>query len=96
MRPILLVCGIMAAVCYVAADIAGAILYAGYHFTDQAVSGLFAIGAPTNRIVVPLFTLSNLLLAAFAPGERVGQYAYALWQSALAIVLLRERRNRHG
>ena len=58
----------MAALCYVATDIAGAILYSGYSFTDQAVSELFAIGAPTSRIVVPLFTLSSFLLVAFALG----------------------------
>jgi len=68
MRPVLLMCGITAALCYVATDIAGAILYSGYSFTDQAVSELFAIGAPTSRIVVPLFTLSSFLLAAFALG----------------------------
>jgi len=68
MRAVLLTCGIMAALCYVATDIAGAVLYSGYSFTDQAVSELFAIGAPTSRIVVPLFTLSSLLLMAFALG----------------------------
>ena len=68
MRPALLMCGIMAALCYVATDIAGAFLYSGYSFADQAVSELFAIGAPTSRIVVPLFTLSSLLLLAFALG----------------------------
>lgn len=68
MRPVLLVCGILSALCYVATDIAGAILYSGYSITDQAVSELFAIGAPTSRIVVPLFTLSSFLLVAFALG----------------------------
>ena len=67
-RRALLTCGIVAAVCYVATDIGGAVLYPGYRFTDQAVSELFAIGAPTSRIVVPLFTLSSLLLSAFALG----------------------------
>lgn len=61
-------CGIMAALCYVATDVTGAILYSGYSFVDQAVSELFAIGAPTSRIVVPLFTLSSVLLVAFAFG----------------------------
>jgi Protein of unknown function (DUF998) len=68
MRQILLMCGVMSALCYVATDIAGAILYSGYAYTDQAVSELFAIGAPTSRIVVPLFTLSSSLLVAFAVG----------------------------
>ena len=68
MRPALLVCGVLAALCYVATDVAGGLLYPGYSFTDQAVSELFAIGAPTSRLVVPLFTLSSLLLLAFALG----------------------------
>lgn len=68
MRGVLLVCGIAAALAYIATDIVAGLLYSGYSFTDQAVSELFAIGAPTSRIVVPAFTLSSLLLAAFAAG----------------------------
>lgn len=67
-RNTLLICGIVAALCYVTTDIVGAVLYSGYSFADQAVSELFAIGAPTSRIVVPLFCLSSLLLGAFATG----------------------------
>lgn len=67
-RSVLLICGIVAAVSYVATDIVAGILYSGYSFSDQAVSELFAIGAPTSHIVVPLFSLSSLLLAAFALG----------------------------
>ena len=61
-------CGIGAALLYVGTDIAGAILYPGYSFADQAVSELFAIGAPTSRVVVPLFSASSGLLGAFALG----------------------------
>lgn len=68
MRSISLICGIMAALCYIATDIAGAMLYSGYRVTDQAVSELFAIGAPTSRMVVLLFTFSSILLMAFAVG----------------------------
>jgi Protein of unknown function (DUF998) len=64
----LLACGVLASLTYVASDIFASLRYAGYSFTDQAVSELFAIGAPTIRIVVPLFTLSSTLLAAFAFG----------------------------
>ena len=73
-------CGIVASLAYVATDIVGGILYSGYSFTDQAVSELFAIGAPTSRIVVPLFSLSSLLLGAFAIG---------VWLSSGPIRLLR-------
>ena len=68
MRSVLLMCGIAAALCYVGTDILGGMVYPGYSFTDQAVSELFAIGAPTSRIVVPLFSVSTGLLGAFAVG----------------------------
>lgn len=80
LRSALLICGIAAAVAYVATDITCSVLYPGYSFTDQAVSELFAIGAPTARVVAPLFTLSSLLLGAFAIG---------VWLSAGGNTLLR-------
>jgi pimeloyl-ACP methyl ester carboxylesterase len=61
-------CGILASLTYVATDIVASLRYPGYNFIDQTVSELFAIGAPTSRIVVPLFTLSSTLLVAFAFG----------------------------
>jgi pimeloyl-ACP methyl ester carboxylesterase/hypothetical membrane protein len=64
----LLACGIVASLAYVATDIFASLRYPGYSFTDQAVSELFALGAPTSRIVVPLFTISSALLAAFSLG----------------------------
>ena len=67
-RNALLACGAVGSLTYVATDILASLRYAGYSVTDQAVSELFAIGAPTSRIVVPLFTLSSTLLAAFAVG----------------------------
>jgi hypothetical membrane protein len=79
-RRILLICGILAAATYVATDIACASLYPGYSFTDQAVSELFAIGAPTSRVVVPMFTVSSLLLGAFA---------FGIWQSSVGNRALR-------
>jgi hypothetical protein len=65
---LLLVCGILSSLLYVATDTLAGILYSGYSFTSQAVSELFAIGAPTSHLVVPLFTLSSGSLAAFAFG----------------------------
>jgi hypothetical membrane protein len=65
---LLLICGILTSLFYVGADIIAAALYPGYSFTDQAVSELFAIGAPTTPLVVPLFSLSSTLVLAFAFG----------------------------
>lgn len=72
LRPIvlkvLLICGILAPLLYVSTDILAGALYAGYSFTSQAISELFAIGAPTSHLVVPLFTVYDVLLLAFAWG----------------------------
>jgi hypothetical protein len=64
----LLLCGIGAAVLYVLTDIVAAATYPGFSYSDQAVSELFAIGAPTSYFVVPLFTASSALLLAFSVG----------------------------
>ena len=64
----LLMCGIVSAAIYVLTDIAAAASYPGYSYADQAVSELFAIGAPTSDFVVPLFSLSSALLLLFGLG----------------------------
>ena len=66
----LLICGILAPALYAGTDILASSLYPGYSFVDQAVSELFAIGAPTSYLVVPLFTAYSLLVLAFAFGVR--------------------------
>ncbi len=68
MRKLLVICGILAPLIYVGTDVIAALRYPGYNFTDQAVSELFAVGAPTAYLVVPLFSLSSVLLLAFAFG----------------------------
>jgi hypothetical protein len=61
------------AVLYPVSDIFATLRYPGFSYRDQAVSELFAIGAPTSAIVVPLFTASSSLLFLFAIG---------IWMSA--------------
>lgn len=73
LRDVLLSCGILAAAVYIAGDMAAGMLYPDYSFVDQYVSELFAIGAPTSRLVIWMFTLSSVLLTAFALG---------IWRSA--------------
>jgi hypothetical protein len=73
LRRVLLACGIVGAVLYPLSDIFAAMRYPGFSYRDQAVSELFAIGAPTSAIVVPLFTSSSTLLLLFAIG---------IWMSA--------------
>ncbi|HEX6314286.1 MAG TPA: DUF998 domain-containing protein, partial [Gemmatimonadaceae bacterium] len=73
MRRALLACGILGAALYPAADIIATTHYPGFSYKDQAVSELFAIGAPTSGLLVPLFTLSSTLLLLFSIG---------IWMSA--------------
>lgn len=65
---ILLICGIISPLLFVVTDIIAGMQYAGYSFTSQAISELFAIGAPTSGLAVSLFTVSDVLLIAFALG----------------------------
>ena len=69
----LLACGIVGAALYPLSDILAAIRYPGFSYRDQAVSELFAIGAPTSTLVVSLFSVSSTLLLVFAVG---------MWMSA--------------
>jgi len=48
-RKILLVCGILASLLYVAMNVIGAMMYDGYSSVSQTVSELSAIGAPSAR-----------------------------------------------
>ena len=67
-KEILLICGIISPLIYFLTDMFAGYLYPDYNFTSQAISELFAIGAPTSGPVVSLFTLSSLLLLAFSLG----------------------------
>ena len=67
-RQVLLACGILSAVLYVATDILGGLRYDGYSFTSQAISELMARGAPSERFVDPLFIAYGVLSLAFGVG----------------------------
>ena len=73
LRQVLVGCGIVGAALYPLSDIFAAMRYPGFSYRDQAVSELFAIGAPTSGLVVSLFTASSTLLLLFAVG---------MWMSA--------------
>lgn len=72
-RKLLLVCGIVASLLYIATTIVAAMLWEGYSSTSQTVSELFAIGAPTRSLVIPLFLAYSVLTIAFGLG---------VWESA--------------
>ena len=65
---LLLYCGVVSSVLYVVTDIVGGTRYDGYRFTSQAVSELMAVGAPSERLVDPLFLAYDLLVIAFGLG----------------------------
>jgi hypothetical protein len=69
----LLVCGIAASLLYIATTIVAAMLWKGYSSASQTVSELFAIGAPSRPLVVPLFLAYSVLMIAFGLG---------VWRSA--------------
>ena len=63
LRKVLLLCGILSSLVYIAADIFAARRYPGYRYTAQTVSELSAIGAPTR----PLLDDVRLLAAPAVP-----------------------------
>ncbi len=79
-KRILLACGIVASLFYVGTTIVGAARWQGYNPISQAVSELFAIGAPSRPLMVALLLVYTVLLYAFGVG---------VWMSAREKVTLR-------
>jgi hypothetical protein len=84
----LLACGIAGAVLYPLADIFATARYPGFSYRDQAVSELFAIGAPTSELVVPLFSISSTLLLLFAIGIWTSSHGRRVVQWLAAMMAL--------
>src|SRR3954464_6870892 len=72
-RKILLICGIVSSLLYVAMNVFVPMQWAGYSSASQTVSELSAIGAPTRPLWIPFGVAYTLLVAAFGWG---------LWTSA--------------
>jgi hypothetical protein len=72
-RKVLLALGIVGPLFYVTTDILVATRWEGYSYADQTVSELFAIGAPTRPLAVPLMLTYGVLAIAFGLG---------VWESA--------------
>ena len=73
LRKILLACGILSSLFYVAITILTASRYEGYSSASQTISELSAIGAPTRPLWVLLGAVYSLLVTAFGWG---------VWRSA--------------
>jgi hypothetical membrane protein len=68
-RRILLGCGIVSSVLYIAVDALGTLRYPGYRYTEQQFSELTAAGSPVRPFMVGLSVIPyTLLVAAFAVG----------------------------
>lgn len=65
---VLLVCGIVSSLLYVATTILGAVVWEGYSSTSQSISELSAIDAPSRPLVVPLMLTYSVLVIAFGLG----------------------------
>jgi hypothetical protein len=68
LQQVLLFCGILSSLLYVAMNVFAAMLYEGYDSFSQTVSELSAIGAPTRQLWVLLGIVYTLLVAAFGWG----------------------------
>lgn len=67
-RKILLGCGIVSSVLYVATDIVATRRFPGYRYTDYSISEQIAEAAPTRRLWVAMTIPGSLLVAALGAG----------------------------
>lgn len=71
MRKSLLVCGILSAIVYIAANIIVPAQWDAYDWMSQTVSELSAVGAPTRALWIALAIPYGILLTAFGAGVRL-------------------------
>ena len=67
-RKVLLLCGILSSLLYVAMNVFVAMQWADYNSASQTVSELSAIGAPTRALWLPLGAIYTVLITAFGVG----------------------------
>ena len=76
-RKYLLACGMLAALIYMGTIILGGLLRPGYSHITHAISELIAAGAPNTTLLIPLFTLYDMLLVIFGAGLLLTINAYS-------------------
>jgi hypothetical protein len=67
-KKVLLVCGILSTILYVVTIILGALQWKEYDSISQTISELFAVDAPSARLVIPLLLIYSILVFAFGMG----------------------------
>ena len=65
---VLLACGILSSLLYIAMNVVAALRFEGYSTVSQTISELSAIGAPTRSLWVGMAILYGVLLIAFGVG----------------------------
>ena len=68
LKALLLYCGVLASILYVATDIGVSLSDPGYSYLDQTISELSAIGAETRPLALAPFFVHALLQVAFGLG----------------------------
>ncbi len=89
-RRILLACGALSSLYYVAVTIIGAMNWQGYDAMSQTVSELFAIGAPSRALLVPLLLVYTVLLYAFGAGVWLSAGGKVALRVAGALIIAKE------
>ena len=72
-RKALLACGVASPLLYLGMDVVAASLYDGYSYTDQTISELSAVDAPTRSLWIPLACVYSVLTIACG---------FGIWASA--------------
>ena len=67
-RKTLLICGILSALIWMGTDILASLLYKGYNYPFQPISGLSTLDSPVRSFLIPLDILYALLKIPFAVG----------------------------
>lgn len=85
-QKLMLICGVLASVLFIATDLLAGMLWEGYSFTVQSISELSAIGAPTRPLVVPLNLFFNALLILFGLGVWSASRKRAMYVTAVLLL----------
>lgn len=67
-QELLLFAGVLSSVVYISADVLCGLRYPGYSFTNQVISELSAIGAPTTQLWASVMRGYSVLFVAFVVG----------------------------
>jgi Protein of unknown function (DUF998) len=80
-RKLLLICGALASLVWLGADILASLRYEGYNYPFDPISGLSTLDSPVRSLLIPLFNLYVVLKLVFA----VGVWMFAGKKRALRI-----------